>query len=154
MDIKELNKKIDALTTLIQSDQISKMKLEEMLNNIETKLDVMLNLDTQVKAINNSKMKAFPSKPIWFKEQFSNDNHIFIKDGLYTEEEIAEQYKDKEVEKKKKEADKVMKVGQLLYNIIKNDKDKFAKYTEIYTTAKNEYSTIKDDDDEETKSDS
>lgn len=152
-DIKELNKKIDALTALIQSDLINKMKIEEMINNIETKLDLYINFDTQVKSM-TTQVKTFPSRPTWFKDQFALNNNVFINDGLYTSDDINELFKNKEVVKKKKDSEKIMKIGALLYAVIKDDKTKFATYCELHTNAKNEATTINnDEDDEETKSD-
>lgn len=150
-DIKELSKKIDALTALIQSDLINKMKIEEMINNIETKLDCYINFDTQVKSM-TTQVKTFPSRPTWFKDQFALNKNVFIDDGLYTLDDINELSKHKEVAKKKKDEEKIMKMGALLYAIIKDDKSKFATYCELHTNAKNKATTINDED-EETKSD-
>lgn len=128
--------------------------VQEIANQINTKMDILCNLDTNTNVNNKqtiSKKNKALSKTSFFKDKMKNNIKEFI-NILYNEEELNELYNHPDVKSKKTESSKKTKIIDLLYNnITKNDENKSNKLKELFEDYKKNIDNVYNSD-EETKS--
>jgi hypothetical protein len=127
--------------------------VQEIANQINTKIDILCNLEninTNTKQSTTKKTKSL-SKTSFFKDKLKNNINEFV-NILYTEEELNELYEHPDVKSKKNESTKKNKIIDLLYNnITKKDEIKHSKLKELFEEYKKNMDNVYDSD-EETKS--
>lgn len=125
--------------------------VQEIANQINTKIDILCNLETSsnTSAKPATKKNKALSKPAFFKDKLKANLNEFI-DILYTQDEIDELYNNTEVKSKKTETTKKNKLIDLLYALVTKDNDKNKKLKDLFDNYKKNMDNIYDD--EETKS--
>jgi len=126
--------------------------VQEIANQINTKMDILCNLETSSTTSSKpaaKKNKAL-SKPAFFKDKMKANINEFI-NVLYTQEELNDLYNNSEVKSKKTETTKKNKIIDLLYSLITKDTDKNKKLKDLFDNYKKTMDNIYDD--EETKND-
>lgn len=127
--------------------------VQEIANQINTKIDILCNLEninTNTKQSATKKTKSL-SKTSFFKDKLKNNINEFV-NILYTEDELNELYEHPDVKSKKNESTKKNKIIDLLYNnITKKDEIKHSKLKELFEEYKKNMDNVYDSD-EETKS--
>lgn len=158
--INELIAKIASLEKTVISQKnyidncinVNTAHINEIANNIDVKLDILLNVDK--KAQSKPLAKKIENKPLakmaFFKSNYKENNQIYI-NILYTENDIKEAYENDEVKSKKADSAKLTKVSDILYKLITKDKNKTQKLKELYDTYCDEFQTIEETVEEETE---
>lgn len=126
--------------------------VQEIANQINTKIDILCNLETSSTTSSKpapKKNKAL-SKPAFFKDKLKVNLNEFL-DILYTQNDIDELYNNTEVKSKKTETTKKNKLIDLLYTMVTKDNDKNKKLKDLFDNYKKNMDNIYDD--EETKND-
>jgi len=127
--------------------------VQEIANQINTKIDILCNIDSisnNSKSSSTKKTKSL-SKTSFFKDKMKSNIKEFI-DVLYTEDELNELYNHPDVKSKKNDSTKKTKIIDLLYNnITKKDENKHNKLKELFENYKKNMDHVYDSD-EETKS--
>ncbi len=125
--------------------------VQEIANQINTKMDILCNLENNSQTQNKQSVKKTKSlsKPAFFKDKLKVNLNEFI-DILYTNEELESMYNNSEVQSKKNETAKKNKVIDLLYILVTKDTDKNKKLKELFDVYKQNADNIYND--EETKS--
>ena len=126
--------------------------VQEIANQINTKMDILCNLETSSTTSSKpaaKKNKAL-SKPAFFKDKMKANINEFL-NVLYTQEELNDLYNNSEVKSKKTETTKKNKIIDLLYSLITKDTDKNKKLKDLFDNYKKTMDNIYDD--EETKND-
>lgn len=126
--------------------------VQEIANQVNTKMDILCNLDTNSTTSSKSvaKKNKSLSKPAFFKEKIKTNINEFI-NVLYTQEDINDLYNKSEVSSKKTETAKQNKLIDLLYSQITKDNDKNKKLKDLFDNYKKSMDNIYDN--EETKND-
>ena len=124
---------------------------QEIGNQINTKLDILCNLDSSTNATAtktvSKKTKAL-SKPAFFKEKVKENINEFL-DILYSQEDINNLYNNEDVKSKKSDLTKKNKLIDLLYALITKDNDKNKKLKDLFDNYKKNMDNIYEE--EETK---
>lgn len=126
--------------------------VQEIANQINTKMDILCNLETSSTTSSKpaaKKNKAL-SKPAFFKDKMKANMNEFL-DILYTQEEMNNLYNNSEVKSKKTETAKKNKIIDLLYSLVSKDTDKNKKLKDLFDNYKKNMDNIYDDE-EDTKS--
>ena len=126
--------------------------VQEIANQINTKMDILCNLETNstTSAKSTTKKNKALSKPAFFKDKMKANMNEFL-DILYTQEEITNLYNNSEVKSKKTETTKKNKIIDLIYSTVTKDTDKNKKLKDLFYNYKKTMDNIYDDE-EETKS--
>ncbi len=126
--------------------------VQEIANQINTKMDILCNLDSSSQASAKTAVKKTKalSKPAFFKDKLKTNINEFI-NVLYTDEDINNALADQEVKNKKNETAKKNKAIDILYSIVTKDTEKNKKLKELFDSYKQNADNIYNDD-EETKS--
>lgn len=125
--------------------------VQEIANQINTKMDILCNLENTTQNQNKSQIKKIKalSKPAFFKDKLKININEFV-DILYSNEDIEIMNQNTEVKSKKNETAKKNKVIDLLYNLVTKDTEKNKKLKELFDEYKQNSDNIYND--EETKS--
>lgn len=126
--------------------------VQEIANQINTKMDILCNLETSSTTSSKpaAKKNKVLSKLAFFKDKMKANINEFI-NVLYTQEELNDLYNNSEVKSKKTETTKKNKIIDLLYSLITKDTDKNKKLKDLFDNYKKTMDNIYDD--EETKND-
>lgn len=122
--------------------------VQEIANQINTKIDILCNLENATKGTTKSTTKTKSlSKTSFFKDKMKNNINVFL-NQLYTQEELDEFNNHPDVKIKKTELQKKNKIIDLLYNhITKVDENKHNILKKLF----DEYKKNIDNSDDETK---
>lgn len=142
-----MESKIDTLTKRMQ-ELIESMKehrdivdkavaannavLQEISNEISLKLDMMNNGEASQK----KPSKKIKTKETYFKDMLKEDINVFV-DKLYSQEDIQRLMENPEVLSRKNEANKISKLGGILFKEISKDAARTAALAELYSQYKN-----------------
>ena len=122
--------------------------VQEIANQINTKIDILCNLENNAKPVKGSAKSKSLSKTSFFKDKMKNNINAFLNE-LYTQEELDELYTNAEVKSKKTEIQQKNKIIDLLYNnITKIDENKHNILKKLFDN----YKQSMDSSEEETKS--
>jgi hypothetical protein len=169
-----INKKTEDLIKLIKKSEMNikdscnndMILLQEMVNNIDRKLDLLIYRDENTMDISGVMKSSSTSKkpssisganvatPLkYFKNKLKDTLDVFIDDGLYTQEDIDKLKESPDVKSKKSEKEIHNKIVSLLYNkIIKPDSTKFSILKNLQNEDENEDEN-ENENENETKSD-
>lgn len=119
IDVKDMKAKqtaMDARIADIQEENTSSVaSVDKMYKTLNAKFDVFKNLEAQSReTVQQAATSRKVTRPVFFKKLFleEREKHLNI---LYTQEEIDEAFKAKDVVAKKKDAEKVARVSTILY---------------------------------------
>lgn len=159
-EMKEIIDRISMLEKKLEDMVVANNAIvSNIANNIELKIDLLLNADKAVSqqksTASNKKIKA---KNAFFKEKIKENKDIYL-GILYSKEDIDTLMELNDVKSKKGDVNRISKMSEYLYKQITADATKLAKLNEIYEDYKkelqsliNEEETMLDNiDDEETK---
>lgn len=121
--------------------------VQEIANQINTKIDILCNLETTSNASSKpatKKNKAL-SKPAFFKDKVKNNINEFI-DILYTQDDINEFQNSADVKSKKTETTKKNKLVDLLYTYVTKDTDKNKKLKDLFDNYKKNIDNVYDEE--------
>lgn len=153
--INKLNKLSDDFTKFKNTiDDIIIMNttlVQEIANQINTKMDILCNLENNNQSNNKQTIKKTKAltKLAFFKDQLKININKFL-NVLYTEDDIKEIEDNAEYKSKLKEPAKTNKKIDLLYTLVTKNPDKNKKLKELFDEYKNNTDNIYND--EETKS--
>ena len=138
--IRELNKlKTEFNTYKEYTDNIVSINtslVQEVANQINTKIDILCNIENSVTNNNTNKSTVKKNKSLtksaFFKDKMKNNIKEFV-NILYTESELDELYNHPEVKSKKTDNTKKNKIIDILYNnITKNNEDMHNKLKALF----------------------
>lgn len=126
--------------------------VQEISNQINTKIDILCNLETSAINQNKSNIKKNKSlsKPAFFKDKLKLNINEFL-NILYTEEDIKSLENNPEVINKKSKTTQKNKIIDLLYSNITKNVEKNKKLKELFDNYKQNIDNIYNEE-EETKS--
>jgi hypothetical protein len=137
LDVAQLTKNI---LELQENNAQSAVEGLEMYKTLNAKFDMFKNLEAQSRESiqqQNASTARKLTRPAYFKKLFTEDREKYL-DVLYTQAEIDDAYKSKEVVAKKKEADRISKVVTILYTThikANNPEGRFGAFASLYDTA-------------------
>jgi hypothetical protein len=115
-------------------------------NNIELKIDLLLNADKNVSqqkaAASGKKVKA---KNAFFKEKIKEDKNVYL-NLLYSNEDVDKLMELNDVKSKKGDINKLSKMSEYLYKQITADATKLVKLNEIYEEYKKDLQNYVDEE--------
>lgn len=145
--IKTLTKDVAELKVAIndirEENTMAGKGAEKMYATLSTKLDMFATLSAEsrniIKQTDAASKDRKLTKPAFFKKIFieHRDDHLNI---LYSKEDIEAAAADKDVEAKKKDADKITKIASILYTKhIKADNPpgRLSSFTSLYEQSQN-----------------
>lgn len=152
--INQLTEDFNKFKTTIDDIIIMNTTLvQEIANQINTKMDILCNLETNSTASTKptSKKNKALTKPAFFKDKMKVNINEFL-NILYTHEEINKLYDHADVKSKKTETAKQNKIIDLLYSSVTKDTEKNNKLKDLFDNYKKNMDSIYDEE-EETKGD-